>query len=359
MRRRLGLVGIIVFAVLFQNILLAQLGLWSSPAELANKPVWGMPWQYVKRAADLAHPDSANVSDQDSQNNVEILAAAIVYARTGIAIYRAKVVAAIEKLVGEGRPPTPVGDVLPWARETGAYALAADLVEYRTADFEKWLHNIAAVWQDSAGETMLEMFKRRPNNHGTQAFGSLIAIYAYLQDSLRLNEVRDYWIQGVTGPNPGYTYGGPSNDLSWHPDSSDFLQINPKGAVKHGLDIDGIMPDDMRRNGSFSNPPPSATTSYHWEALQGIVMAARILERIGLPIWSVADSAILRSFHVLEIRWNKKYGSWAAEGDDEWMLPFIDEAYGTNFSKNQERLWDHGKNSGWPYIIWNAEPAEH
>lgn len=330
----------------------AQLGLWASPAELATRPMSGAPWEWVKNAADAANPDSANVSDQDSNNNVEILAAAIVYARTGIQSYKDKVVSAIKKLIHEGKPSEPSADCLAWARETGAYALAADLIEYRTPEFKTWLRNIVEIWRTDTNETLLEMYKRRPNNHGTQAFGCLVSVYAYLQDIVRLNEVRDYWIKGILGTNPGYTYGGPNNDLSWQADTTNFFQINPKGAMKKGLNIDGIMPDDMRRNGSFSNPPPSKTTSYHWEALQGIVMAARVLGRIGKPIWDVGDSAIYRAFHVLEVRWEEKYGDWAAEGDDEWMLPFIDAAYGSSFSKDQKRLWDHGKNAGWPYVVW-------
>jgi hypothetical protein len=349
---------IIIFILLISTISFAQLGLWTSSEELADKPMSGTPWQWVKSAADTVNPENADVSDQNGSNNVEILAAGIVYARTGIQNYKEKVISAVEKLIREGKPPKPTGDVLAWSRETGAYALAADLAGYRTAEFETWLRNIVEVWGGAGDETMLTMFKRRPNNHGTQAFGSLVAIYAYLQDSLRLKEIRDYWIKGITGPNPGYTYGGPDDDFSWHVDQSNYRLINPKGAVKQGLDIDGLLPDDIRRNGSFSNPPPLPETPYHWEGRQGIIMAARIFERIGIPVWDVADSAIFRSFHVLEERWEKKYGGWAASGDDEWMLPFVDAAYGTHFSKDQVRLWDHGKNAGWGYVVWTPDTTD-
>ncbi len=139
----------------------------------------------------------------------------------------------------------------------------------------------------------------------------------------------------VTGPNPGATYG---SDISWHVDPLNLRLINPKGAVKEGLNIDGVLPDDMRRNGSFSNPPPTSSTSYHWEALQGIVSGARILERIdpGLSIWETGDQAILRAVTLLESEWRRDYNTggsnWAAIGDDAWMLPFIDAAYGTDFT---------------------------
>lgn len=317
----------------------------------------GTAWEAVKKGADKANPMNATVSNQDSDNNVMILAAGIVYARNNNESYKTKVVHACEKLAEEGYPVSVSGKqnrTLAWARETGAYALAADLVGYRTMQFETWLHNMAENFVAEDNRTLLEMYKERPNNWGSHAFGSLCAIYAYLQDTTRLNEVRDYWIQSVIGPKPDLLiYGGPSNDCSWHSDTTDLRLINPKGAVKGGLNIDGITPDDMRRNGSFCNPPPSPSTSYHWGILQGMVMAGRILERLGMSIWTVGDSAIYRAYTALQIRWQNTFGGWKAEGDDLWMLPFLDKVYKTNCSEGQPvRMWQHGKNTGWPYVVW-------
>ncbi len=334
------------FVLLLSSNLLAQIGIWSSAKELTNKPMAGPAWEAVKQAADNANPNAATVSNQDSNNNTEILAAAIVYARTGDENYKNKVIAACEKLSNEGKP---ADRTLAWARETGAYALAADLVGYRAPQFELWLRNMAENYVASDNRTLLYMFKKRPNNWGTQAFGSLCAIYAYLQDTTRLTEVRDYWIQAVVGPKPTeLTYG---SDISWHVDPNNLRMINPKGAIKQGLNIDGIVPDDMRRGGSFRNPPEH--TGYAWETLQGIVAGARILDRMGMPIWTVADSVIYRAVYALQVRWENKFGGWKAEGDDLWMLPFMDDAYGTNWAEGQpERVWKHGKNVGWPYVLW-------
>jgi len=136
-------------------------------------------------------------------------------------------------------------------------------------------------------------------------------------------------------------------------DQTDLRLINPKGAEKRGLNIDGIMPDDMRRGTSFRNPP--VHTGYAWEALQGIVSGARILERSGLSIWEVADSAIYRAGYALQVRWENEFGGWKAEGDDLWLLPFFDETYGTDWSAGQpERVWQHGKNTGWSYVVWDG-----
>lgn len=329
-----------------------SLELWSSSAELLRIPAEGCAWDSVLAAAQAADPAAATIANQDSENNVEILAAALVYARTGTSSYRDKVTQAVDNLVAGG---APADRTLAWAREVGAYALAADLVGYHPAAFESWLRNVAEVWVADDGRTLLHMFKVRPNNWGSHAFGSLAAIYGFLEDTARLDEVRSYWIQCVTGPIPAQVDF--DSDLSWHADPAHPLLINPAGATKQGVVIDGLMPDDMQRNGEFADPPPQ-TTGYHWEGLQGQVMAARIFERLGLSIWDVADRALDRAFTVLQGTWEQEYGTlsvqWAADGDDEWMLPFIDEAYGTDWSAAYDpcssQLYDHGKNAGWGWV---------
>lgn len=325
---------------------LAQIGLWTSAAELSGLPMSGPAWQAVLTGANQ-NTSKPKVSNQDDNTNVYVLAAAIVYARTGDVIYKDKVAQACETLAAKERPG---GRTLAWARETGAYVLAADLVGYRTTEFESWVRNMAEVYVASDGLTLLEMFKRRPNNWGSHAFGALCVIYRYLGDSLRLNEIRNYWIQSVLGPNPGLFYG---SDLSWHVDPNNPRLINPKGAIKSGMNIDGLIPDDMRRGASLREPP--AHTDYPWEFLQGQIMAARILERAGLSIWAVGDSVLYRAAYALQVRLEEKYGDWAATDDDEWMLPFLDAAYGTKWSGQQSRLWQHGKNAGWGYVVWRPK----
>jgi hypothetical protein len=118
----------LLFAMILPLSVYGQLGIWTSAEELAEKPMSGLPWDELLSAADAVNPNYATVSDQNSNNNVGILAAAIVYARTGEESYRNKVIAACDKLVSEGHPSDRT---LAWARETGAHALAADLVEYR------------------------------------------------------------------------------------------------------------------------------------------------------------------------------------------------------------------------------------
>jgi hypothetical protein len=319
----------------------SQIGIWTSAEELARVPTAGPAWEQVLHGAtqDCSNPE---VSNPDDNSNVYALAAAIVYARTGDPDYKAKVVAACEKLVAAGKP---AGNTLAWARETGAYALAADLTGYRTPEFAEWLHKMAEVYEGSDRLTMRKMFEKRPNNWGSHAFGSLCAIYRYLEDTAALAAVREYWIRGVLGPNPGYQYG---KDLSWHFDSQDLRLINPKGAKRGNMSIDGVITDDMRRGSSWQDPP--VHTGYAWEFMQGQIMAARILERAGMSIWAVGDSALYRAACCLQLRFEDRYGAWAAKRDDVWMLPFLNGAYGTHWPGPEKRLWRHGKNAGWGYV---------
>ncbi|MGH7451930.1 MAG: InlB B-repeat-containing protein [bacterium] len=320
---------------------LAQKGIWTSAAELALISASGPAWEAVLKGAnqDCSQPD---VSNQEDNTNVYVLAAAVVYARTGDTIYKDKVVAACEQLAAGGHPE---GNTLAWARETGAYALAADLVGYRDLVFATWLLKMAEIYVANDDRTMRDMFEKRPNNWGAHAFGSLCAIYSYIEDTTALREIRDYWVQGLLGPNPGFKY---DKEVSWHADSKSLRLINPKSAVKEQMNIDGVIPDDLRRGNPFRNPPDH--TDYPWEFLQGVITAARILERAGLSIWAAGDSAIYRAAQCLQIRFENSYGQWAAAGDDEWMLSFLDQAYGTQWSANQQRLWEHGKNAGWGYV---------
>ncbi|HEX9974807.1 MAG TPA: T9SS type A sorting domain-containing protein [bacterium] len=337
----------------------AQVGLWSSAAELSYKPMSGPAWDAVKNAADQNFYPPV-IENNNHPSNVYALAAGIVCARLvteqgrepEAEMYKNRIIQVVEHLIADGIPddcPNNPDDcnTLRWARNTGAFVLAADLVGYKTEEFNAWCRNMAEVWIASDGRTLLQMFKERASNWGAMAFGSLCAIYAYLQDTTRLNEIRDYWIKGIMGPNPCYT--NYTKDLSWQFDPDDPRIINPKDAVKQGLIIDGVIPVDQRRSGSFQIPPNY--TNYHWGHLQGLITAARILERVGLSIWAIGDSAIYRAAYHYQVSWEQEFGGFMARGDDEWLLPFLDDAYGTKWAQNQERLWEHGKIAGWPYVV--------
>lgn len=338
-----------------------SVGIWSSKEELASKDMSGPAWTEVLNAANkLAVNSNPDPDNQDDNTNVQVLAAAIVYARTNHEEYRTKVVNALRKV----EVFQPTGRTLAWGREIGAYAMAADLVGYRTPAFEAQMRKFAEGYKCSQVKsatnggyaTLLEMYLQRPNNWGAMAFGSLAAIYRYLGDTQKLQLIRNHYVQTVVGPSPAISdYGS----LTWQCKENDPLLINPVGCVKtcEGklVNVEGIVPDDMRRGGSCR--PDPLYTNYPWGQLEGLTMAARILERAGMPIWSAGDSAICRAASVLQ---DARFGvQWKAKGDDEWQLPILDRGCGKSWSKGTgtdgkpygSGLWQHGKNTGWGYVL--------
>jgi uncharacterized repeat protein (TIGR02543 family) len=353
-------IGVATISFLFtmREICLAYNNLWTSAAELADKPTSGTAWNAVLSYADqnFYPPD---VSNQDSDDNVKCLAAAIVYARTGQQSYKDRVVDACEYLASNGNPGQ---HTLAWARETGAYALAADLVGYRTSAFETWLHNMAEVYIGTDGRTTLTMYYIRPNNWGAMALGSLSAIYAYLGNNTRLNEIRDYFVQGLEGPDPGYTYG----DLSWQCDGNDPHLINPP-CTDCGIDKNGLIPDDQRRAGSFHCAEPTYDAHIGgW--IEGAICGARILDRIGMSIYDAGSSFGCTehsgintdpAFKRMIVAHEETYPEIKMRDPKEWVLPILDEVYGLNFSNDGERGVNAAKIAGFgSYIVGGGTPPD-
>ena len=88
----------------------------------------------------------------------------------------------------------------------------------------------------------------------------------------------------------GFSYGA---DLSWQCNPSKPVGINPTAARRDGHNIDGAIPDEMRRGASFQWPP--ASTAYPWEMMQGAVLEAELLQRAGYPAWTWNSKALLRA----------------------------------------------------------------
>jgi hypothetical protein len=106
--------------------------------------------------------------------------------------------------------------------------------------------------------------------------------------------------------------------------------INPMGATLMGENVDGVIPDDQRRAGMFTWPPPQE--NYVWESLQGTVAAAHMLERAGYDAFEWEDRAILRA-----VSWLHDEPDFPASGDDSWIPFRVNAAYGTSFPTDQSR----------------------
>ncbi len=90
------------------------------------------------------------------------------------------------------------------------------------------------------------------------------------------------------------------------------------------LPIGGVLADDQRRSGAFRWPPPKE--NYVYEALQGAVAQAVLLERLGYDSWKWGDRALLRAFE-----WLHAEADFPAQGDDTWIPHTVNRAYGTKF----------------------------
>jgi hypothetical protein len=303
----------------------AVAGIWTTAAELAGRPMSGPAWKAVKEAAD-GGLGQANISDQDSAHDVNTLATALVYARTGVASYRAKAAGAIAAAIGTEQG----GRTLALGRNLTSYVIAADLIGLGQVDaaldgrFRAWLSAVRTETLD--GLTLTETHEKRPNNWGTMAGASRIAADVYLGDTADLNRAAKVFA-GWAGDRGSYT-GFDFGDMSWQVDSRNPVGVLPAGATMGGMAVDGALPDDMRRGCGFSVPP--CHTNYVWEALQGATVQAMILSRRGYDAWNMQNRAMLRAFQFVQ-RLESQFGGWWAASDDEWQPWIINRAYGTSF----------------------------
>ncbi len=324
-------------------------GVWISPAELATLPLSGPGYLNIKEVAGrpCRAPDLAN---QDESANTCVLAKALMYARTREDSYYADVASALGAVVS--MPPYS-GRALSLARKLPTYVIAADIVDLKTrapgldAAFRSRIKDLLATPTTSGPASLTECHERRPNNWGTHCGAARAAVAAYLGDReelARVARVFKGWL-GDRSSYAGFKYG---SDLSWQCDPAVEVGINPKGCEKNGHSIDGVLPDDQRRGGSFAWPP--VHENYVYEALQGAMVQAVILRRAGYDVFEWQDQALLRAF-----QWLYTQNGFPAQGDDVWMIPLVNYYYGTTFPC--EGPLKPGKNMGWTDWTHARPPA--
>jgi hypothetical protein len=297
-----------------------------SDSFVRSLPESGSGWSNLLSWASgsTSSPDLAN---QDDATDQHVLAKALVYARTGDTSYRDDVVAALHAVIGTEAG----GRTLAEARNLPGYVIAADLIDlgavqpaFDTGTFRPWLRAVLTEPM-TEGTNLVWTDEHRPNNWGTHAGAARAAIAAYLGDAgelARTAQVFHGWL-GDRSAYAGFSYG---SDLTWQCDPSQPVGINPAGCTKDGHSIDGVLPDDQRRAGSFSWPPPQE--NYVWEALQGATLQAEILSRHGYAAWAWEDNALYRA-----VRWLYQVDGFPATGDDTWEPWLVNARYGTSFSE--------------------------
>jgi hypothetical protein len=320
-----------------------------SRTELNALPRSGSAWRRLRKVAD-GNIGRANVANQNSTHDVKTLAVALVFARTRNERYRQKAVAALMSAIGTERGAR----ALAVGRNVAAYVIAADLVNLREYDparnktFSSWLDRLRT--QPFQGRSLVSTQNDRPNNWGTMAGASRVAIDVYLGDQADLDRAATVfrgWLGDRTA-YAGFVFG--SDDSSWQADPSKPVAVNPAGAVRNGISIDGALPAEMRRGGKFRIPP--RRTSYPWGALSGALVEAQILQRQGFDTWAWQDQALRRAVDFLA-RLDHQFGGWWARGDDTWEPWLVNRAYGTHYPVSAAVL--PGKNMGWTDWLYSGE----
>jgi hypothetical protein len=253
---------------------------------------------------------------------------------------------------------TEGSDTLATCRALGGWVVAADLIDLSSMDpsldntFRNWLKDFLDPNHMIGSRSLVNTHEKEKggNNWGTAAGFSRAAVAAYLGDAAEIDKAAKVFM-GYLGHAGHRLDPGNFRDLSWQCDPNDPVGINPKGCTKQGHSIDGVLPDDQRRGGSFSWPPPHE--NYVYTGLQGVLPQAVILYRAGYDTWSWGDQAILRAFE-----WLYNEASFpATEGDDSWTSGLIDYFYCTNKfrypSTGSGKVmdwsdWTHATNSACP-----------
>ena len=193
-----------------------------------------------------------------------------------------------------------------------------------------------------SNRTLISTHEDRPNNWGTHAGASRIAAAYFLGDSTDVEAAAQVF-HGYLGNRDIYIafrYGG----LAWQADPRAPVGINPPGSTIDGYDVDGAQPEEMRRCGTGAFVWPPCRTGYTWEALQGSIMQAELLTRLGYPAWEWESRAMLRAVEWLHRTTFDDGEPDLAVGDDRWQPWLINYAYGTDFPA--EPATQPGKNIG-------------
>lgn len=267
--------------------------------DFASRPRSGPAWDRMLAASKNLGP--VTLADTSGTNNGELLAAAFVAAATGDGALRTAVLARCEAALNGAHYRT-----LEQARNLAPIAIAINVLGEHGLDGE--LRRERDYKAESQG-SVIDCHRKRPNNWGTAAGLARIAVSAHLGDTADVVAAvavhRGYL--GDRAAYAGFSYG----DTSWQADPSKPVGINPGPATRSGISIDGVLPDDQRRGGSF---PKWTNQNYVWQALGELAGTQYILRAIGYPdVFDWSDGAVKRAYALYAA---KGYG---CSGDDGWQ----------------------------------------
>lgn len=270
--------------------------------DLAALPKSGAAYTRVKALA--AKSAKLNYGDIGGPGNAVLLAKAIMGDKAGVLA----MVRAAKSTASTG------ANSLGASRNLAATAIALNLVNAHEED--AWL--LSARDMSYANFGSLEQAARKANNHGSAADQSLVAIDLHLGDIAHLESkvipvVRQRFgdiSQGIT-----FSFG----DLSWQADPANPVVIGLPGTSKLGVELDGVLAEEQRRQGSF---PTFSCGNYNWGASGQLLLTADLLQVAGYRAKDWTSSAVKRAFVRLD------QGGCVPAGDDRWQGAMANALYG-------------------------------
>jgi hypothetical protein len=269
-----------------------------SKADFMALPTNGPAWDaLVTWANDPAgEPD---LTDQDNRHGVITLASALVYARTGEALYGERARSQIMAAVGTEREGAN-NSILALGRQLGAYVFAADFIKLSGSDgerFRAWLDDIRTRELGGHGRwtSLTATHEDAPQNWGSFAGASRIAASLYLGDTEDVSRAAQV-LRGFLGDRSAYSgFQDVEGARSWACDPQRYTPVNPP-CSRDGVDLDGAIVRDVDRGGNLKWPPGRAGIGYTLESLQGLTVQAELLSVNGYgDAWTWSDQAIKRA----------------------------------------------------------------
>jgi hypothetical protein len=306
-------------------------------AELLALPASGTAWTALKAVADgsLSTPD---LCDINANHHVQTLAAALVYARTGVASYGTKARAAVMAAIKTQRLGC-TNAALALGRQLTAYVLSANLAGLSGTDdatFRTWLSAIRtkvigghAIWN-----SLVATHKSSPNNWGAYAGASRIAADLYLGDSVDLAAAARV-TRGFLGDRTSYasfTDNLSSAAISWSC-TGDVTTYTPENGActKSGINLDGGVASDISRGGSLHWPPADPGIPYQLESIQGVGLQVELLYRNGYPdAWSWSNNGLKRAAAIVTRSAASGGTGWNATTTSRQMPWLLNLRYGTS-----------------------------
>lgn len=320
-------------------------------SDLMAKPTSGAGWDFVKTQADSSW-GTPDLLALNSTTQTKVLAAALVYARTGDVAYRDKVIAAVSKAPGtELKAGTTKPVVLPFARNVFGYVVAADLVDMPlstvTADGRTWEQFLRGareqVFPGNARWPNLEITSGdSASNWNAYALSSHLAISLVLDDEAAVaRDITIYrrFLGDTTSPWPafrptaGYTWAGniftgSNPGRTW--DMSPTLQRGINPAVPGNPRSGAIILDALRHTSVPSTrccKLDLAGRAYTEESLDALLAIAMMLRAQGTDFTNFEDQALRRAYDFLV-----RNGGPSGYSTHRYLALAINKTYGTTYS---------------------------